>query len=34
MHGNLKMIETNQTSAIPDNPGNHWSGRFSVAPML
>lgn len=34
MHGNLEMIKTNQTSATSDNSGNHWSGRFSVAPML
>ncbi|MCC2873901.1 tRNA-dihydrouridine synthase, partial [Enterobacter asburiae] len=34
MHGNLEMIKTNQTSAASDNSGIHWSGRFSVAPML
>ncbi|SQA85905.1 tRNA-dihydrouridine synthase A [Citrobacter freundii] len=34
MHGNLKMIKTSQTSAMPENTDNHWNGRFSVAPML
>ncbi|EDC3623101.1 tRNA-dihydrouridine synthase [Salmonella enterica] len=34
MHGNLEMVKTSQTSAIAENTNNHWSGRFSVAPML
>ncbi|EBE7744506.1 tRNA-dihydrouridine synthase, partial [Salmonella enterica subsp. enterica serovar Cubana] len=27
MHGNLKMIKTSQTSAMPENTDNHWNGR-------
>jgi tRNA-dihydrouridine synthase A len=34
MHGNLEMNKTHQSSALPENPDIHWSGRFSIAPML
>ena len=34
MHGNSEMQKINQTSAMPEKTDVHWSGRFSVAPML
>ncbi|MFX1068015.1 tRNA dihydrouridine(20/20a) synthase DusA, partial [Escherichia coli] len=34
MHDNPETQKTNQTSAMPEKTDVHWSGRFSVAPML
>ncbi|EEW2653791.1 tRNA-dihydrouridine synthase [Escherichia coli] len=34
MHGNSETQKINQTSAMPEKTDVHWSGRFSVAPML
>ncbi|MCE4411071.1 tRNA-dihydrouridine synthase [Escherichia coli] len=34
MHDNHETQKINQTSAMPEKTDVHWSGRFSVAPML
>ncbi|MBZ8608828.1 tRNA-dihydrouridine synthase, partial [Escherichia coli] len=34
MHDNHETQKINQTSVMPEKTDVHWSGRFSVAPML
>ncbi|MGL5372605.1 MAG: tRNA-dihydrouridine synthase, partial [Plesiomonas shigelloides] len=34
MHDNKKSVEHQKPYVKPDDTGDYWSGRFSVAPML